>query len=63
MIAAETQMRKNGTEFVNEVNEGQCSLAYRDQMNSSGSPSDSVSATYRWSAGTELSRETQLKAA
>jgi hypothetical protein len=25
--------------------------------------SDTVSATYRWSAGTELARETQLKAA
>jgi hypothetical protein len=63
VIASETQLRKNGTDFVDEANEGQSSLAYRDQMNSSGSPSDTVSANYRWSAGTELAQRAQLKAA
>jgi hypothetical protein len=56
-------MRKDGTEFVSEAQEGQSSIAYRDQMNSQGSPSEAVSATYHWTAGTELMREAQRKAA
>jgi hypothetical protein len=54
VIDAETPMRKNGTQFVDEADEGESSLAYRQQMNSDGSPSETVSATYRWAAGTEL---------
>lgn len=56
VIANETQLRKNGTEFVDELDEGESSLVYREQMNSEGSPSEIVSATYRWTAGTELAR-------
>ncbi len=63
VIAAETQLRKNGTEFVDESEEGASSIAYRDQLNSEGSPSEIVSATYRWTAGTELARGTMRKAA
>ena len=63
VIAAETQLRKNGTEFVDEAEEGASSIAYRDQLNSEGSPSEIVSATYRWTAGTELARGTMRKAA
>jgi hypothetical protein len=63
VIAAETQLRKDGTEFVDAAQEGRSSLAYREQMNGSGSPSDMVSANYRWSPGTELARQPQLKAA
>jgi rubrerythrin len=56
VIANETAMRKDGTRFVDEPNEGKSSLAYRQQMNRDGSPSQTVSATYRWAPGTELTR-------
>ncbi|MDB5870257.1 MAG: hypothetical protein JWP96_2589 [Polaromonas sp.] len=53
----ESQLRKRGTEFVDEAQEGQSSLDYRRTINSEGSPSTAVSATYSWTAGTELMRE------
>jgi hypothetical protein len=56
VIEEETSLRKDGTEFVDEKDEGESSLRYRDQMNSDGSPSETVSATYHWTAGTELRR-------
>jgi hypothetical protein len=56
VIEEESQMRKDGTQFVDEKDEGESSLRYRDQMNSEGSPSETVSATYHWTAGTELRR-------
>ena len=64
VIEQESSMRKDGTQFVAEAAEGASSLAYRQQMNRDGSPSETVSATYRWSPGTELARApTHLKAA
>jgi hypothetical protein len=63
VIEAETGMRKNGTQFVDEGNEGASSLAYREQMNRDGSPSETVSANYHWAPGTELARIAGLKAA
>jgi hypothetical protein len=63
VIAQETGLRKNGTEFVDQSEEGESSLAYRDQLNSDGSPSETVSATYCWSAGTELARTGLVKKA
>lgn len=63
VIAAETQLRKRGTEFVDEAEEGETSLQYREQMNRDGSPSETVSATYRWTAGTELARPPLKRAA
>jgi hypothetical protein len=56
VIAQESTLRKDGARFVDEADEGGTSLAYRQQMNSEGSPSEIVSATYRWTAGTELAR-------
>jgi len=56
VIEEETGLRKDGTQFVDEKDEGESSLRYRDQMNSEGSPSETVSATYHWTAGTELRR-------
>jgi hypothetical protein len=41
------------------ADEGKQSPKYRDQLNSGGSPSRTVSTGYRWSAGTELTRETE----
>jgi hypothetical protein len=63
VIAQEASMRKDGTQFVAENDEGKSSLAYRRQMNRDGSPSETVSATYRWTAGTELARAAMPKAA
>jgi hypothetical protein len=63
VIANETQLRKNGTEFVDEAAEGESSLRYREQLNSDGSPSETVSATYCWTAGTELARAGLKRAA
>jgi hypothetical protein len=55
-IAEETALRKNGTDFVDESDEGASSLEYRAQVNADGSPSTTVSDTYSWMPGTELSR-------
>ena len=63
VIEAESTMRKNGTQFVPEADEGESSVAYRQQMNRDGSPSETVSATYRWAPGTELARATNRMAA
>jgi hypothetical protein len=57
VLAAEMQLRKDGTRFVDEDDEAVSSLAYRNQMNSQGSPSQSVSGGYQWTPGTELNRE------
>ena len=62
VVEQETQLRKRGTDFVDEAQEGKSSLDYRDAINADGSPSDTVSATYRWTAGTELMREELLVA-
>ncbi|HMN79290.1 MAG TPA: hypothetical protein PKA20_05095 [Burkholderiaceae bacterium] len=56
VIDAEVPLRKSGTDFVDEADEGGSSLVYRENVNSQGSPSEIVSATYRWRPGTELSQ-------
>ncbi|AEG92280.1 hypothetical protein [Ramlibacter tataouinensis] len=53
---AEVPLRKDGTQFVDEDAEAVSSLAYRNHMNSQGSPSNSVSGGYQWTPGTELNR-------
>jgi hypothetical protein len=55
-IARETSLRKDGTQFVKEQDEGRSSIAYRDAVNADGSPSSAVSETYSWTPGTELMR-------
>ena len=57
VLESEVQLRKNGTEFVDETQEGKSSLDYRAEVNAAGSPSETVSATYHWTPGTELMRE------
>lgn len=57
VVEAETQLRKRGTEFVDEAQEGRSSLDYRKAINAQGSPSETVAATYSWMPGTELMRE------
>ncbi|HWS90112.1 MAG TPA: hypothetical protein VN282_24295 [Pyrinomonadaceae bacterium] len=53
-LAREVDLRADGTQFVTKGQEPERSLAYREQLNSEGSPSETVAAGYRWSPGTEL---------
>ena len=54
VLSEEVDMRPDGPDFVMKEDEPQSSLAYRAQMNSEGSPSETVAAGYRWAPGTEL---------
>jgi rubrerythrin len=60
-LAKEVDLRARGTQFIrkDEEAEDSPSVAYREQMNASGSPSDVVAAGYRWKPGTELAEETE----
>jgi hypothetical protein len=60
VLNQEVDLRARGKHFVNKSEEGKATLEYREHMNSSGSPSDTVAAAYQWSPGTELVRGTQL---
>jgi hypothetical protein len=62
-IVRETSLRKNGTQFVPEEEEGASSIEYRNAVNASGSPSTVVSDTYSWAPGTELMRREPRAAA
>lgn len=57
VLAREVNLRKDGTAFVDESQEAVSSLTWRNQMNAQGSPSQTVSAGYRWAPGTELNRD------
>lgn len=53
----EVDLRAAGTRFINvedEADEAPKSIAYREQMNSEGSPTEIVAAGYVWTPGTEL---------
>ncbi len=53
----EVDLRAAGTQFINVEDEAErapASIAYREQMNSEGSPSEIVAAGYVWTPGTEL---------
>ncbi|CAN7464129.1 hypothetical protein [Acidovorax sp. LjRoot117] len=56
VVENETSMRKLGTQFVDEADEGASSLRYRLQVNATGSPSRNASTTWTWTPGTELAR-------
>lgn len=56
-LNAEVDLRAAGTEFIHKDDEpdrAPKSIAYREQMNSEGSPSEIVAAGYNWTPGTEL---------
>jgi hypothetical protein len=53
-LAAEVNMRASGAQFVGLNEEPERSLAYRAQLNSEGSPTETVAAGYSWRPGTEL---------
>jgi hypothetical protein len=55
-LRAELDLSAAGTEFVPREQETAETLAYRDQMNADGSPSEAVAAGYLWAPGTELVR-------
>lgn len=56
VLDQELDLRTRGTQFVDKSQEDPASLEYRQQMNSEGSPSQTVAAGYQWSPGTELNR-------
>jgi len=56
VLDQEVNLRTRGTQFVDKAQEDPASLDYRQQMNSEGSPSQTVAAGYQWSPGTELNR-------
>lgn len=53
-IEAEVDIRADGKDFVVKDEEPKSSLAYRKQLNSEGSPSETIAAGYKWCPGTEL---------
>lgn len=63
VLAAEVDLRADGTRFVNADQEGSASLDYRARINADGSPSSQVADGYRWMAGTELNVLPMKKAA
>lgn len=56
VIENEVAMRKDGTAFVDQAAEGATSLAYRETVNATGSPSMAASAGWVWTPGTELAQ-------
>lgn len=57
VLAGETDMRAVGQEFVQAgQGESEETLAYRQQLNSEGSPSETIAAGYRWAPGTEIAQ-------
>jgi hypothetical protein len=55
----EVDLRADGTRFINKEDEleDSPSAIYREQMNSEGSPSETVAAGYIWRPGTELAQQ------
>ncbi|MFL5264185.1 MAG: hypothetical protein ACJ79L_17425, partial [Anaeromyxobacteraceae bacterium] len=53
-LAREVDLRASGTELVPRAQESKASIAIRRQLNSGGSPTDTVARGYRWAPGTEL---------
>ncbi|MEG3191214.1 hypothetical protein [Lysobacter sp. D1-1-M9] len=52
-LLAEVDYRSIGAEYSQDGEESAASNAYRDHMNSEGSPTETVAAGYRWIPGTE----------
>lgn len=58
VLKAEVDLRARGTKIVSKEEEGPESQSYRDQMNSCGSPSESIAVGYKWKPGSEIADET-----
>jgi rubrerythrin len=57
VLRNEVDLRTNRTRFVEKSQESSESVRYRQQLNSEGSPSQTVAAGYQWTPGTELNRK------
>lgn len=53
-LEEQVDFRAKGREIVPLEEDSPASIAYRNQLNSEGSPSENVAAGYRWRPGTEL---------
>ena len=60
VLTEEVDLRARGTHFISKDEEApdSPSQVYRERINSSGSPSDTIAAGYKWKPGTELAEET-----
>jgi rubrerythrin len=60
VLGKEVDLRARGTQFIHKREEKPDwpSPVYRNQLNSNGSPSETVAAGYKWKPGTELAEET-----
>ncbi|HCF59671.1 MAG TPA: hypothetical protein DFS52_16960 [Myxococcales bacterium] len=56
VLQAQVDLNAQGTQFVHksQIPAGAESVRYREQLNSKGSPTETVAAGYRWTPGTEL---------
>lgn len=57
VLGKEVGLRARGAQFMPKEQESDATLRYRAEVNADGSPSEAVSAGYRWSPGTELTRK------
>ncbi len=57
-LRQQVDFRANGKEIVPLEEDSEASIAYRQRMNASGSPSERVAAGYKWRPGTELAPAT-----
>jgi rubrerythrin len=60
VLNQEVDLRALGKQFVDKSQEGEASQQYRAHLNSSGSPTDTVSAGYQWWPGTEIVRGKEM---
>jgi hypothetical protein len=60
VLSEEVDLRARGTRIIGKAEEtaDSPSVRYREQLNSNGSPSETIAAGYRWKPGTELAEET-----
>lgn len=61
VLKKEVNLRVKGKDFIEASEESQFTKRYRNQMNSEGSPSETVTAGYVWRPGTELSMGDHLQ--
>jgi hypothetical protein len=54
VLTREVDLRARGTEYVPMEEDSELSIAYRDHMNSQGSPTEAVADGYVYRPGTEL---------
>lgn len=60
VLKTEIDLRAAGAQFIDKNQEKQAapkSVAYREHMNSQGSPSETIAEDYQWKPGTELSEK------